>query len=214
MVQQLSEGEIDDARVLKAMSQVPRHEFIEEKYQDRAYNVNTPIPIGDNQTISAPDIVAIMTQALELEPHHKVLEIGTGSGYQAAVLGELVKEIYSVEIRPTLARQARSLLNKLKSEGKLHFNKIEVIEGDGYKGFPDQAPYDAIIVTAAPKKIPVELQNQLKVGGRMIIPVGEFYQELQLLEKVDAGNGQTTFKEKIIHAVRFVPMIQQPQSDS
>lgn len=209
MVEQLREGEIHDERVLEAMARVPRHEFVDPVYHDRAYRVHTPLPIDENQTISAPDVVAIMTQALRLKPGDRVLEIGTGSGYQAAILGELVAEVVSVEIRPTLAAQARRRLEKLREEGRLGFRKIEVIVGDGYQGHREGAPYDAIIVTAAPRKIPVELQNQLRVGGRMIIPVGEFYQELQLLEKQDAGDGRVRFTEKIIHTVRFVPMIQE-----
>ena len=153
MVERLKEGEIKDERVLEAMTRVPRHLFVDPVYRARAYDAHTPLPIGENQTISAPDIVAIMTQALELSSGDKVLEIGTGSGYQAAVLGELVDEVYTVEIRPSLAATARTRLEDLRKNGYLGFKKIEVVVGDGYEGHPAEAPYDAIIVTAAPKSV-------------------------------------------------------------
>lgn len=197
------EDVVKDRPILEVMGQVPRHEFIPPPLRARSY-VNTAVPIQESQTISAPDIVALMTKALSLKGTEKVLEIGTGSGYQAAVLGELVPEVYSVEIRPGLAAQARKTLEDLHRRGILRYRKIEVIVGDGYQGYPAAAPYDAIIVTAAPRQVPVELINQLKPGGRMVIPVGDFYQELQLIEKSADGK---SFSTKNILAVRFVPMV-------
>jgi protein-L-isoaspartate(D-aspartate) O-methyltransferase len=201
MVKALS-AVVKDARVLDAMRRVPRHEFVPPGQRSRSY-VNTPLPIPENQTISAPEIVAIMTEALDLKGTEKVLEIGTGSGYQAAVLGELVPEVYTVEIRPTLATSARKTLESLKERGVLHYKRIEVIAADGYGGHKPAAPYDRIIVTAAPRQVPMELINQLKPGGRMVIPVGDFNQELQLITK---GADGTHFTQDIL-PVRFVPMV-------
>jgi protein-L-isoaspartate(D-aspartate) O-methyltransferase len=201
MVKALS-AVVKDPRVLDALSRVPRHEFVPPGQRSRSY-VNTPLPIAENQTISAPEIVAIMTEALDLKGDEKVLEIGTGSGYQAAVLGELVAEVYTVEIRSTLAVAARKTLGSLKERGVLHYRRIEVIAGDGYDGYKGSAPYDRIIVTAAPRKVPTELINQLKPGGRMVIPVGDFSQELQLITKAADG---THFSQDIL-PVRFVPMV-------
>jgi len=196
------EAVVKDRRVLDAMRIVPRHEFIPEPLRSRSY-VNTPLGIQENQTISSPEIVALMTEALALTGSEKVLEIGTGSGYQAAVLGELVPEVYSVEIRPTLVQTARSTLDRLRSAGILHFKKLEVIEGNGWNGHKAQEPYDCIIVTAAPRTVPTELINQLKPGGRMVIPVGDFHQELQLIMKDAEGK----FTTRNILPVRFVPMV-------
>ncbi len=193
---------VKDRRVLEAMKIVPRHEFIPEPLRSRSY-VNTPLGIEENQTISAPDIVALMTEALALIGSEKVLEIGTGSGYQAAVLGELVPEVYSVEIRPALVETARRTLDRLRRGGILHYKKLEVIEGDGWNGHKAQEPYDCIIVTAAPRTVPTELINQLKPGGRMVIPVGDFHQELQLIMKGADGK----FTTRNILPVRFVPMV-------
>lgn len=199
---------IQDERVLEAMSRVPRHEFVDERYQARAYDPHSPLPIDENQTISAPDVVAIMTASLRLKGDEKVLEIGTGSGYQAAVLGELVKEVYSLEIRPSLAQTARRRLEDLRARGLLSYEKIEVIAGNGYQGYPEAAPFDAVIVTAAPKELPVELLNQLRRGGRMVIPVGDFYQELQVITKNEDGQ---LSQEKVL-PVRFVPMVHEAEA--
>jgi len=178
---------VKDRRVLDAMRRVPRHDFIPPSHRSRSYVSNTPLPIGEDQTISAPDIVAIMTEALALEGNERVLEIGTGSRYQAAVLGALAAEVYSVEVRPALAESARKRLKNLRERGILSYRKLEVIVGDGFMGYRDAAPYDRIIVTAAPRQVPTELINQLKPGGRMVIPVGDFYQELQLITKNEDG---------------------------
>ena len=193
---------VKDSRVLDAMRRVPRHEFVSPALRSRSY-VNTPLSIPENQTISQPEIVGIMTEALALQGDEKVLEIGTGSGYQAAVLGELAREVYSVEIRPALAESARKTLAALRERGVLRAGKIEVITGDGFQGYAAAAPYDCIIVTAAPRQVPTELINQLKPGGRMVIPVGDFHQELQLIKKALDG---THFTQNIL-PVRFVPMV-------
>jgi protein-L-isoaspartate(D-aspartate) O-methyltransferase len=181
--------------VLRAMLAVPRHEFLPESLRNLAYT-DGALPIGHNQTISQPYIVALMTQALELQPDDRVLEIGTGSGYQAAVLSEIVETVYSIEIVEPLARQARETLDRLGYENV--YTRI----GDGYRGWPENAPFDAIIVTAAPDHIPQPLVDQLAVGGRMVIPVGSYYQELLLLQKGADGN---ITRERGI-PVRFVPM--------
>lgn len=193
--QQIRQRGVTDEKVLNAMKKVKRHEFVLPELKHLAYN-DHPLPIGQGQTISQPFIVAFMTEALSLEPHEKVLEIGTGSGYQAAVLGELVKEVYTIEIVPELARQSKERLQKLG------YQNVTVKEGDGYKGWPEHAPFDAVIITAAPPSIPEALVEQLKVGGRMIVPVGTYYQELILLKK----NKDGLQKETLI-PVRFVPMV-------
>lgn len=194
--QQLKSRGIKDSRVLKVMQKVPRHAFVPPSYRDYAY-ADTPLPIGEKQTISQPYMVAFMTEILELKGSEKVLEIGTGSGYQAAILAELCREVYSVEIIESLARRANKLLRDL---GYVH---IRIKLGDGYLGWKEHAPYDAIIVTCSPTHIPSALEEQLKEGGKMIIPVGPSggHQELFLLEK---KNGQ--MRQKNIFAVRFVPM--------
>ena len=186
---------ITDPRVVTAMRKVPRHEFVPLLYQWQAYD-DHPLPIGYDQTISQPYIVAFMTAAVELKGGERVLEIGTGSGYQAAVLAELAREVYSVEIVEGLASQARQRLKELG------YDNVVVKHGDGYKGFKEHAPYDAIVVTAAPDAIPPELVNQLKTGGRMVIPIGSFYQELYLVTKT--AEGMVT---KRLLPVRFVPMV-------
>src|SRR5688572_146180 len=161
---------VSDERVLAAMRKVPRHEFVPEELRGRAYG-DFPLPIGEEQTISQPFIVAYMTQALELAPSDRVLEVGTGSGYQAAVLAELVREVYTIEIVPPLARRSKAVLERLG------YRNVFVREGDGYRGWKEKAPFDAIIVTCAPDAIPKPLIDQLKVGGRMVIPVGEHNQK-------------------------------------
>src|SRR5947207_5221213 len=186
---------ITNARVLTVMGKVPRHEFVPERYRSQAYE-DGPLPIGYSQTISQPYIVAFMTEQLRLKPSDRVLEIGTGSGYQAAILAELMSQVYSIEIVEPLAKNAEATLQRLGYEN------VHVKIGDGYKGWPDAAPFHAIIVTCAPDKVPQPLIDQLKDGGRMVIPVGNpFAQELDLLEK---KNGQ--LKQSATLPVRFVPM--------
>lgn len=193
--EQIQARGIRDKAVLEAMTTVKRHLFVPKVYQPYAYDDN-PLLIGYEQTISQPYIVAYMTEFLELKPHYKVLEIGTGSGYQAAVLAKIVKEVYTIEIVEELGKAAQE---KLK---KLNYKNIEVKIGDGYNGWQEHAPYDAIIVTAAPPSIPKPLINQLKDGGKMIIPVGptSMVQDLLLIEKT--GNKTKT---KNLIPVRFVP---------
>lgn len=192
---QIAERGITNARVLKAMGTVPRHEFVPEDYRKYAYS-DTPLPIGHEQTISQPYIVAFMTEQLAPKPTDRVLEIGTGSGYQAAVLAPLVKDVYTIEIVEPLARRAEADLKRLG------YTNVHVRAGDGYKGWPEAAPFDAIIVTCAPEHVPKPLIEQLKDGGRMIIPVGPMYsQELYLLEKK-----RDKLQRKAVLPVRFVPM--------
>ena len=192
---QIAERGITNARVLKAMGTVPRHEFVPEDYRKYAYS-DTPLPIGHEQTISQPYIVAFMTEQLAPKPTDRVLEIGTGSGYQAAVLAPLVKDVYTIEIVEPLARRAEADLKRLA------YTNVHVRAGDGYKGWPEAAPFDAIIVTCAPEHVPKPLIEQLKDGGRMIIPVGPMYsQELYLLEKK-----RDKLQRKAVLPVRFVPM--------
>gem|GEM_PF-912409 len=171
---QIKDRGIADKKVLETMAKVERHLFVPEGLREAAYE-DTPLPIGDGQTISQPYIVAYMTEAARLGPSDRVLEIGTGSGYQAAVLAEIVKEVYTIEILKPLADSAGARLKELGYEN------IDLRRGDGYKGWPEQAPFDAIIVTAAPPEIPEDLVDQLKVGGRMVVPVGAFFQELYLI---------------------------------
>ena len=192
---QLETRGITDAKVLKAMRKVKRHLFVPTHQLISAYN-DSPLPIGYGQTISQPYIVAYMTQAARLFPDDRVLEIGTGSGYQAAVLAELVKEVYTIEILKPLADTARVRLEELG------YRNIKVKHGDGYKGWKEYAPYDAIIVTAAPDEVPEELVRQLKVGGRMVVPIGSFFQELYLITKRESG-----IKQELLLPVVFVPMI-------
>lgn len=185
---------IKDERLLGAMFKVKRHLFVPAHLQNLAYS-DGPLPIGEGQTISQPYIVAIMTELLNLDGDEKVLEIGTGSGYQAAILAELAKEVYTIEILEPLAEQSEKALNDLGYEN------ITVKCGDGYRGWEEYAPFDAIIVTCAPPYIPQPLLDQLAEGGRMVIPVGTLWQELKLLEKVNAQ-----IKTISIIPVRFVPM--------
>ncbi len=193
---QLMAGGISDPSVLEAMKEVPRHEFVPLAMRPFAY-ADGPLPIGHGQTISQPFIVAYMTQALELTKDDTVLEIGTGSGYQAAILGKMVKEVYTIEIVPPLAESAKEVLDRLG------FKNVHVKEGDGYLGWPEKAPFDAIIVTCAPDHVPEPLVGQLKEGGRLIIPVGEKggIQQLVVLRKKD---GKILQQNKL--DVRFVPM--------
>ena len=187
--------DIRNPAVLDAMRRVPRHEFVPEDLRHRAYE-DGPLPIGDGQTISQPYIVAYMTQAIEPAKTDRVLEIGTGSGYQAAVLAELVKDVYTIEIVPALAASSSALLKKLG------YTNIHTREGNGYAGWPDAAPFDKIVVTAAPETIPQALVDQLKVGGIMAVPVGRGFQTMTIVRKTATG---TVTKETL--DVRFVPMI-------
>lgn len=189
---------ITNGRVLKAMRNVPRHRFVPASLARFAYE-NRPLPIGLEQTISQPSIVAYMSEAAEISPKEKVLEIGTGSGYQAAILGELAVEVYSIEIIPELGEMARRTLNELG------YKNIHVKIGNGYEGWAEHAPYDAIIVTAAPDEVPQALIDQLAVGGRMVIPVGTKNQEMMIIRKTRKG----VVKRRTI-PVRFVPMTGKP----
>ena len=187
---------VSDNHVLNIMRQTPRHEFIPVEQQPNAY-MDYPLPIGYEQTISQPYIVGLMTSLLQLKGHEKVLEIGTGSGYQAAVLAPLSNEVFTIEIVKELAERSAK---KLKDLG---YNNIHVKWGDGYQGWPDEAPFDAVIVTAAPPEVPPKLFEQLKVGGRLVIPVGSIWQELWVITKLE---GEIMDKESVI-PVRFVPMV-------
>ena len=198
--QQLKPRGIKEERVLAAMAKVPREEFVPADERGDAYE-DGPLPIGFDQTISQPYIVAFMTEQLRLKPSDRLLEIGTGSGYQAAVLAELVADVYTIEIVEPLAKTARATLQRLG------YKNVHLRVGDGYQGWPEEAPFDAIIVTCAPDKVPEPLVEQLKDDGRMVIPVGErFAQQLYLLEK---KNGQ--LKESATLPVRFVPMVRETQ---
>lgn len=196
--EQLRARGIRDARVLDVMRTVPRHLFVPEPQRALAYS-DSPLPIGSDQTISQPYIVAFMTEELKVEPGHRVLEVGTGSGYQAAVLGLLAKEVYTIEIVSPLAKRARETLDSLG------FRNIQVRTGNGYLGWPEHAPYDRIIVTAAPEEVPPVLIQQLKIGGLMAIPVGTAIQELRILRRT--ATGTRTLRTL---PVRFVPMTGKP----
>ncbi|HLT43714.1 protein-L-isoaspartate(D-aspartate) O-methyltransferase [Luteimonas sp. J16] len=194
---QIASRGIDDARVLAAMRAVPRHRFVPEAVAASAY-LDQPLPIGHDQTISQPYVVALMTSLARPAPGARVLEVGTGSGYQAAVLAEMGAEVYTIEIVEPLAARAAQVLEALG------YDRVHVRAGDGYAGWPEHAPYDAIVVTAAPERIPRPLLDQLAPGGRLVIPVGPVHatQELRLVEK-DAG-GQ--LRERSVTPVRFVPL--------
>lgn len=194
---QLAARDIDDRRVLQAMRTVQRHRFVPESLAPQAY-LDQPLPIGHDQTISQPYIVALMTQLAAPSPDDRVLEVGTGSGYQAAVLAELAKEVYSIEIVAPLAEQAARALRELG------YDNVVVKAGDGYAGWPEHAPFDAIVVTAAPERVPEPLLAQLKPGGRLVIPVGSIHatQELRVVEKQLDGS----LRERSVIPVRFVPL--------
>jgi protein-L-isoaspartate(D-aspartate) O-methyltransferase len=196
---QLRARDITDQRVLDAMLRVPRHQFVPEAQRDRSYG-DFPLPIGHDQTISQPYIVAFMTQSLEVRSTDRVLEIGTGSGYQAAVLGLLAKEVFTIEIIPPLADRARETLAALGNRN------VQVRTGNGYLGWPEQAPYDRIMVTAAPDEVPPALVQQLRIGGLMAIPVGTITQELRILRRT--AGGLETLRTL---PVRFVPMTGKPK---
>lgn len=188
---------VDDQAVLEAMRHVPRHRFVPEEYQQFAYQ-NRPLPIGHNQTISQPYIVGYMSQMLNLESGDKVLEIGTGSGYQAAVLSELTPHVFTIEIVEALGKRARSLFENLG------YSTIKTNIGDGYKGWPEHAPFDAVILTAAPEEIPQPLIDQLKPGGVMVAPVGAAGEIQILMEIRKTKDGEIRMDRKL--PVRFVPM--------
>lgn len=195
---------ITDRDVLYAMRRVPRHAFVPDELQSMAYN-NSPLPIGHNQTISQPFIVASMTELLDLSGEEKVLEIGTGSGYQAAVLAELCKEVYTIEIIPELGKQAKSLLKDLG------YTNIYVKVADGHLGWPEEAPFDRIIVTCAPEKIPQALIDQLSIEGKIVIPVGETHRVQKLVVATKNKNGRIILRDQ--YPVRFVPMTRSKQSE-
>ena len=190
---------VKDPRVLEAMRRVPRHEFVPPEQTASAYD-DYPLPIGHGQTISQPFVVAYMTEALQVAPKMKVLEIGTGSGYQAAVLADIGADVYSIEIVPELAKRAGETL------ARLGYSNVQVRAGDGYRGWPEAAPFDRIIVTAAPDHVPHPLVEQLAVGGRMVIPVGDYWQRITVITKTDRG----VVEQKAIDVV-FVPMTGEAQ---
>ncbi|MBH30472.1 MAG: protein-L-isoaspartate O-methyltransferase [Candidatus Marinimicrobia bacterium] len=193
---------VTDEEVISVMTDVPRHLFIDESQWPIAYS-DGPLPIGHGQTISQPYIVAFMTELLQPDTHHSVLEIGTGSGYQAAVLARLVHHVYTIEIVPELGRSARQTLKRLS------YDNVSVQIGDGYKGWPKEAPFDRIILTAAPEEVPQALVDQLKPGGRMVLPVGPRWwgQDLLVIEKDSTGE----VMEKKTLPVRFVPMVHEQE---
>lgn len=200
VAEQLAGRDITHQAVLAAMGRVPRHEFVAAELLPLAY-IDSPLPIGHGQTISQPYIVALMTQLADPQPAAKALDIGTGSGYQAAVLAELVKDVYSIEIVKPLADEARQ---RLRSLG---YRNIHVRHGDGYRGWPEQAPFDVIIVAAAPSEIPQPLVEQLAPGGKLVIPVGDFWQQLVVVEKGKDG----TVARRSVAPVAFVPMTGEAQ---
>ena len=193
--EQIESRGVRDPRVLAALRKVERHRFVPEALHHLAYS-DQPLPIGHGQTISQPYIVAYMTEALELKPSDRVLEIGTGSGYQAAILAELVGEVYSIEIVKPLAKESAERLQKLS------YKNLKLRTGNGYRGWPEAAPFDAIIVTAAPPSIPSALLDQLAQGGRLVVPVGTMFQELIRVRRTPKGITQ----EELL-PVRFVPMV-------
>ncbi|BAO54907.1 protein-L-isoaspartate(D-aspartate) O-methyltransferase [Nonlabens marinus] len=194
--------DIHDTKVLKAMEEVERKHFVPAELEDMAYEDN-PLPIGKSQTISQPYIVAYMAQELQLNEDDKVLEVGTGCGYNAAVLSRLVKKVYSVEIIEWLAQLAKENL------AKTDYDNIETRYGDGYDGWPEEGPFDAIELTAAPPKIPETLKKQLKIGGKLLAPIGTRTQKLVLIER----NSEDEFTEETLLMVRFVPMTGQIQNN-
>lgn len=201
VAQQLAGRDITNQRVLDAMGRVPRHKFVPPRLQRLAYD-DRPLPIGHGQTISQPYIVALMTQLVDPKPTARALDVGTGSGYQAAVLAELAKDVYSIEIVAPLADEAR---RRLQSLG---YQNIEVRHGDGYRGWPEQAPFDVIVVAAAPDHVPQPLVEQLAPGGKMVIPVGDWWQELLVVEKAENG----TVDRRSVAPVAFVPMTGEAES--
>ncbi|MDZ7692556.1 MAG: protein-L-isoaspartate(D-aspartate) O-methyltransferase [Balneolaceae bacterium] len=204
LVQKIKKQGIDSQRVLDAMREVPRHHFIPKNYRGQAY-ANSPQPIGFSQTISQPFIVAYMTQLLNVAPGDKILEVGTGSGYQAAVLAELTEEVYTIEIIEELGKRAQEIFDKLG------YSSIHTQIGDGYKGWPTYAPFDGIIITAAADEIPDPLLNQLKTGGVLIMPYSVTSNLQSLIRVTKTADGEIT-KEEIL-PVRFVPMTGEVQQN-
>ena len=192
---------IKDPAVLAAMRRVPRHRFVPTLYSTFAY-MDGPLPIGHGQTISQPSLVALMTEGLALQGAKKVLEVGTGSGYQAAVLAEIVPNVFTIEIVEPLATETAQTL------AELGYRNIHTRVGDGYRGWPEEAPFDAIIVTAAPDHVPQPLLDQLAVGGRLILPVGRFFQTLELYRRTAEG-----YERKTLTPVRFVPLVREGQQE-
>jgi protein-L-isoaspartate(D-aspartate) O-methyltransferase len=192
---QIAARGVKDSRVLDVMRQVPRHRFVPPGQAAQAYD-DHPLPIGSGQTISQPYVVAFMTEQLRLTGVEKVLEIGTGSGYQTAVLSRLARKVLSIEIRPELAEEARTRLETFGAKN------VEIRAADGFYGWPEEAPFDGILVTAAPERVPEPLLAQLAPGGRMVIPVGGFYQELKVIERTAEG-----LRERSVLGVRFVPFV-------
>jgi protein-L-isoaspartate(D-aspartate) O-methyltransferase len=201
--QQIAAREVSDPFVLAAMRSVPRHRFAPDHSPTLAYS-DRPLPIGHDQTISQPYIVALMTELVKPSGSDRVLEIGTGSGYQAAVLAEIVDSVYTIEIIPELARTARARLDTLG------YGNVVVRTGDGYKGWPERAPFDAIVVTAAPEDIPPPLLDQLAPGGRMIVPVGPTGRTQRLTLVTKSANGQIT--RRPVAPVRFVPFLRKNEN--
>jgi protein-L-isoaspartate(D-aspartate) O-methyltransferase len=199
--QQIQQRGISRLEVLEAMRQVPRHRFVGRNYEDLAYE-DQALPIGEAQTIPQPYLVALMASLLELDGDERVLEIGTGSGYQAAILAVLADEVYSIEILEGLAERAGRTL------GELGYDNVEVVVGDGYRGLPDKAPFDGILVTAAPSRIPQPLLDQLAVGGRMVVAVGDYFQDLLVLTRTADG-----IEETRVDLVRLEPMTGEAQVD-
>src|SRR5688500_8569051 len=199
LVEVLKSQGLKSRTVLDALLKVPRHKFVPASHRQRSYE-NRPLPIGHEQTISQPFIVGYMTEAADIAPGDRVLEIGTGSGYQAAVLGELAKEVYSIEIVPSLADSARNLLRELG------YKNVQVKTGNGYLGWPEHAPFDAIVVTAAPDEVPQALVNQLALKGKMVIPIGSTFQEMVIITRDESG-----VVERRTIPVRFVPMTGKPK---
>ncbi|MBI3332701.1 MAG: protein-L-isoaspartate(D-aspartate) O-methyltransferase [Candidatus Omnitrophica bacterium] len=199
VAEQIEDRGVEDRRVLKAMRTVPRHEFVPPQLQAMAYT-DSPLPIGEGQTISQPYIVATMTEMAEIQEGEKVLEIGTGSGYQAAVLAELKARVYTIEIRSTLARRAEATLERLG------YDKVQVRVGDGYLGWPEEAPFGAILVTAAPDHVPQPLVDQLSEGGVLVIPVGS-QRGLQGLRRLRKKEGR--MEEEELFPVTFVPLMRE-----
>jgi protein-L-isoaspartate(D-aspartate) O-methyltransferase len=200
--EQVESRGVRDPRVLDALRRVPRHELVPVALREHAYE-DRPLPIGRGQTISQPYVVAAMTEALALQGDERVLEIGTGSGYQAAVLSGLAAKVYTIELEAELAERARADL------ARLGYANVEVRQGDGWRGWPEHAPFDAIIVTAAPEEVPPDLIEQLAVGGRLVIPVGDHEQQLLLLRKTATG-----ITREVLFGVRFVPMRGEAEDES